>query len=273
MAPETCTTPVVVIPVFNAVPELARCLDALRATLPSNARVLIIDDASTDPAVAETLAMVPSHWEVLRQSENRGFVATANRGIGEAGDADVVLLNSDTVPAGDWLARIAVCAASDPAIASITPWTNNGEIASLPDFCRAAPIPDDPEAWARACAGAGPPEYPEIPTAVGFCMYLRRACIERIGAFDEQAFGRGYGEENDWCMRATKAGWRHVLCDDAFVAHAGNASFGPLGLKPGDEAMRALLKRHPDYLDIVRDFIDRDPLARVRERILEQMAR
>lgn len=274
LAPETCTTPVVVVPVFNAAPELGRCLEALRATLPSNARVLIIDDASTDPAVAGVLdENVPDEtagaWKVICQPENRGFVATANRGMAEAGDADVVLLNSDTMPAGDWLGRIAACAASDPEIASITPWTNNGEIASLPEFCRPAPVPDDPDAWARACAAAGPPEYPEIPTAVGFCMYLRRACVDEIGGFDEQAFGRGYGEENDWCMRAKKAGWRHVLCDDAFVAHAGNASFGPLGLAPGDEAMRALLARHPDYLDIVRDFIERDPLAPARRRVLQ----
>ena len=263
--------PALVIPVFNAVESLRRCLAAVRSSVGADTSVVVIDDASTDPAVAGVLEELAAGWQVIRQSENRGFVATANHGMRATGNRDVVLLNSDTIPAGDWLDRLAACADSDPSIASITPFTNNGEIVSLPEFCRAAPVPDDPEAWAEACRRAGPPQYPDIPTAVGFCMYMRRACIDAIGTFDEVAFGRGYGEENDWCMRAVAVGYRHVLCDDAFVAHEGNASFGPLGLGPGERAMRALLERHPDYLEIIQDFIRRDPLAPVRRRILEHL--
>ena len=263
--------PVVVIPVFNAPAQLERCLAAVRKSVDAATDVIVIDDASSDPAVAELLESRCDGWTVIRQPENRGFVATANRGMREAGRRDVVLLNADTVPVGDWLQRIGRCAESDSTIASITPFTNNGEIASLPAFCQASAVPEDPEAWARACRQAAGPCYPEIPTAVGFCMYMRRACIDRIGAFDEAAFGRGYGEENDWCMRAAADGWRHVLCDDAFVAHQGGASFGPLGLGPGDDAMRALLERHPGYLELVQDFIRRDPLAPVRRRVLEHL--
>jgi len=265
--------PAVVIPIFNAVEALRRCLAAVRATVPAQVPVVVIDDASTEPEVSRVLDELAAGWQVIGQARNAGFVATANQGMRRTGSRDVVLLNSDTIPAGDWLERLAACAASDASIASITPFTNNGEIASLPEFCQPAPVPHDLEAWARACRSAGPPQYPELPTAVGFCMYMRRACIDRIGGFDEQAFGRGYGEENDWCMRAAADGWRHVLCDDAFVAHQGSASFGPLGLGPGEEAMRVLLARHPGYLERVQDFISRDPLAPIRRRIVERIAR
>lgn len=258
----------VVVPVFNAPAQLGRCLDALRATVAGDQRVVIIDDASDDPEVERTLARLAQGWEVVRNRHNLGFVATANRGFELAGRDDVVLLNSDTVPAGAWLARLRACLDADGAIASATPFTNNGEIASLPAFCRSSPVPEDPEAWARACRAAGPPGYPDIPTAVGFCMALRRAAIDDVGGFDEAAFGRGYGEENDWCMRAGNAGWRHVLCDDAYVAHEGNASFGPLGLAPGGRAMETLVARHPDYPERVRSFIESDPLAPIRVRIL-----
>ena len=55
------------------------------------------------------------------------------------------------------------------------------------------------------------------------------------------------------------------------MAHEGGASFRPLGLAPGDRAMRTLLARHPDYLDRVRAFIDRDPLAPLRARVLARL--
>ena len=219
------------------------------------------------------LGECPDSWLVVEQPINRGFVATANHGMALAAPNDVVLLNADTVPAGEWLHRLAVCLASDARIASATPFTNNGEIASLPEFCRAAPVPTDPGCWARACREAGAPVYPDIPTAVGFCMAMRRAAIDDIGDFDAETFGRGYGEENDWCMRALKAGWRHVLCDDAFVAHVGNASFGPLGLAPDEASMQRLLTRHPDYLERIRAFIDADPIRPCRERVLPRLTK
>ncbi len=262
----------VIVPVFNAPDETRRCLRALRRTLEGDpARVMVIDDASTDPTIPGALKEVcDPAWSVERNRRNLGFVGTVNLGMQRAGSDDVVLLNSDTVPAGTWLDRIRRCAASDPAIASITPWTNNGEIVSLPAFCEAAPVPDDVERWAAACA-AVEPCYPDLPTAVGFCMFLRRACLDEIGRFDAETFGRGYGEENDWCMRATGAGWRHVLCDSAFVAHQGQASFGPLGLAPGEESMQRLLGLHPDYLERVMAFIRSDPLAGPRERVLARL--
>lgn len=263
---------VVVVPVFNAPQETRRCLEALRDSLSAHQQVgvIVIDDASTDPAIAELMEVLPPDWVRVRNEANLGFVATANLGLALATRADVILLNSDTVVTRGWLEALLACAASDERIASVTPLTNHGEIASIPEFCRPNSWPDQPERWARACRESGSPEYPEVPTAVGFCMYLRRACIDAIGGFDERAFGRGYGEENDWCCRASAAGWRHVLCDHAFVAHRGGASFGPLGLKPGGQAMETLLARHPDYLDRVMAFIEADPVAARRRCIVER---
>src|SRR3546814_16309874 len=62
----------------------------------------------------------------------------------------------------------------------------------------------------RAVADVGAPAF-EVPTGNGFCMYIRRAMLEDVGLFDEQAFPVGYGEENDLCMRAIDAGWHHLV--------------------------------------------------------------
>ena len=104
-------------------------------------------------------------------------------------------------------------------------------------------------------------------------MAISLRAIARIGLFDEAAFGLGYGEENDFCVRATQAGFRNVLCDDAYVAHHGGASFGPLGLQADAQSMQRLLAKHPDYQHRVDEFIRRDPLSIRRQQILRCLER
>lgn len=263
--------PIVILPVFNALEALDACLASLEHTLPPGSRVWICDDASTDPRVAVLLAdwarrsALATH--LVRRERNLGFVANVNRAMAETAPADVVLLNSDTVATAGWLARIAACADSDARIATITPWSNNAEICSFPRFIEANPVPDDPDRIAEAAASAGPPSYPDLPTAVGFCMYVRRAAWTQCGGFDAETFGRGYGEENDFSLRVAGMGWRNVLCDTAYVAHSGNASFGPLGQGPGGENLARLTARWPDYNQRIAQFIMADPLRPLRDRL------
>jgi GT2 family glycosyltransferase len=215
---------------------------------------------------------LPVNWKFHVNQKNRGFVATANLGM-RLTQNDVVLLNSDTEPAPGWLQGLQRCLSSDPLIATATPWTNNGEIASIPGFCQVNPVPPDASAVAGVIARSGVAIYPELPTAVGFCMAISRSAIDRIGVFDEVLFGRGYGEENDFSRRAAQEGMRNVLCDDAYVVHLGGRSFGPIGLKPDESSMQRLLSRHPDYLRQVQAFIESDPLAARRAAIIDALDR
>jgi GT2 family glycosyltransferase len=271
-------TPVdIVVPVYNAAALLARCLAALaRCTAPAQARVLLIDDASPDPAIAPMLAAwaarSPLPTRVLRNPHNLGFVGTCNRGFAET-SGDVLLLNADTEVTPGWLPRMTAALAANPAIGTVTPFSNNAEICSWPGFCIAHPVPADADRIAQALAEAGPAEYPELPTAVGFCMLIRRALLDAIGDFDAATFGRGYGEENDFCRRAAGHGWRNVLASDAYVVHAGGGSFAPLGLKPGGDNLARLCARYPDYNARVAAFIAADPLAPLRARALAVHAR
>jgi GT2 family glycosyltransferase len=264
----------VVIPVYNATALLRRCLDALdRHTDPAQARVLVIDDASPDPAIAPLLA----HWQqasplapkVLRNDANLGFVGSVNRAIA-ATCGDVLLLNADTEVTPGWLPRMRRALDSDERVATVTPFSNNAEICSWPELCKAAPVPADAATIARAFAESGSPQYPQLPTAVGFCMLIRRTTLDAIGDFDRATFGRGYGEENDFCCRAAAHGWRNVLADDCYVVHAGGGSFAPLGLKPGGDNLARLLARYPRYNLAVAEFIAADPLAARRARVSER---
>ncbi len=262
----------VVIPVYNAHRELDRCLASVHATVPDDTEVLVIDDASPDSATVAVLRdwqeKTSASWKFLAVDENRGFVETANQGMRQTQN-DVILLNSDTEVTPGWLQGLQRCLASDVSIATATPWTNNGEIASLPKFCQANPIPPNSSAVAALIARTGSAIYPELPTSVGFCMAIARRAIDRIGVFDAILFGKGYGEENDFSMRAVRAGMRNVLCDDVYVVHLGGRSFGPIGLKPDESSMQRLLGRHSDYLRQVQEFIAADPLAPRRAAILK----
>ncbi len=261
----------IVVPVYNAAADLRRCVESVLAHTAGDYRLMLIDDASPDPAIrayfTELEARQLPQVTVLANATNLGFTLTANRGMecARAG-ADVVLLNSDTVVTRGWLDKLARCAQSDSTIGTITPFSNNAEICSLPRFCTDNPWPEtlDTEPMVRALELAAVPTYPDLPTGVGFCFYIRRALLDAIGAFDP-AFGLGYGEENDFCLRAAAAGFRNVLCDDAFVLHAGSSSFGDQRAELSRRNTALLLERHPQYLDLVRDFIAADPLRPLRE--------
>ena len=259
----------VVVPIHRGADVLRACLDSLARTIPPDVPVQLVDDASRDHGVETAIADFSRKHpatHVVVQDANLGFVRTVDAAMARTRH-DVVLLNSDTVTTRGWLERMQACAASDPRIATITPFSNNAEICSFPAFCVANPPPSDPERVARAAADAGSRTYPELPTAVGFCMYIRRAALDALGGFDAATFGRGYGEENDFCLRAAAHGWRNVLCDDAYVVHVGGQSFAPLGEKPGGENLARLVARYPRYNALVADFIARDPLAAIRKRI------
>jgi len=259
----------VVVPVYNAPDDLRRCVESVLAHTGGNYGLVLIDDASPDPAVRalfdEIAARGLGHVTLLANDTNLGFTGTANRGMSRS-RADVVLLNSDTIVTSGWLDALLRCAASNPRIGTITPFSNNAEICSYPLLCgnHEWPSGTDPEPLRDAIAAAAVPCYPDLPTGVGFCLYVRRALIDDIGVFDP-AFGAGYGEENDFCMRAAGAGWRNVLCDDAFVVHVGGRSFMGAKESLGVRNTALLLERHPRYLDLVRDFLAKDPIRALRE--------
>ncbi|MEO8751644.1 MAG: glycosyltransferase [Casimicrobiaceae bacterium] len=259
----------VVVPVYNAPDDVRLCVASVLAHLRPDVRLVLIDDASPDTRIADIFAEMETraHPQVvlLRNEQNLGFTGTANRGM-QLSRADVILLNSDTIVTAGWLDAIMHCAATDARIGTITPFTNNAEILSFPRFCEDNPWPPgaDPEPVRAALAAVAVPTYPDIPTGVGFCLYVRRALLDDVGLFD-MVFGLGYGEENDLCVRAAKVGWRNVLADNAFVVHTGGKSFAGQKSELGVRNMALLVERHPEYLDMVRAYIGADPLRPLRQ--------
>ena len=261
----------VIIPAYGATAALTRCLESVVEHATDDIQVYLADDASPGDPFRELVTQVGSllgrRFRAVRRETNLGFVGNVNLAFADT-VGDVVLLNSDAVVTSGWLDRLSCAFASDRRIATATPWSNNAEICSLPEFCRASPVPADSAVWAQAAVSSGAPQYPDLPTGVGFCMAIRRATLDQIGDFDQATFGRGYGEENDFCCRAEGHGWRNVLCDDAYVAHEGGVTFSAEGMQPGGENLARLVARYPDYNRRVAEFIMADPLRARREAVV-----
>ena len=261
----------IVIPVYQGREETLSCVASVLASCGKEARIVLIDDGSPDPLLSAALADLAAREPVilLRNPRNEGFPAAANRGLALNREHDVVLLNADTLVHGDWLARLRAAAYRAPDIGTATPLSNRGSIASYPagdDYeCSAA----EGRALDALAADRNAGEAVELPTGIGFCLYLRRDCLDQVGFFDAQTFASGYGEENDFCMRARELGWRHVLAADVFVNHCGARSFGRRRSALMERNGRLIDLRYPHYSGLVAAFLAADPLHTIRRRLDE----
>jgi GT2 family glycosyltransferase len=254
----------VIVPVYEGYEEVCRCLESVLGSANKVAhRCVVIDDCSPNAEIKRYLQELATtgRIELFSNEQNLGFVKTVNRGMHLSSNHDVVLLNSDTVVANDWLDRLLCTAQADPATGTVTPLSNNAEICSFPRLCHDNALPQGysteqvDAVLATSLAGT----FIEIPTAVGFCMYIKRACLDDVGYFDADLFKLGYGEENDFCLRARARGWKNVLAADCFVYHAGGVSFSDRKQQLVNNAMQILDRKYPSYHAEIADFIRADP--------------
>jgi GT2 family glycosyltransferase/glycosyltransferase involved in cell wall biosynthesis len=248
----------VVIPVYNALEDVKACLQALRE-MPNGypLRALVINDGSdaeTTQWLRGACAGLDSdgvQFLLIEQPENLGYTQAVNRGL-KASDAPyVVTLNSDTIVTPYWLDGLIRCMTSDPAIGVCGPLSNAASWQNVPELyapdgsfaINALPLGMTALEMAEVVRDASRKAYPRSSFVNGFCFMIRRAVLEAVGYMDETSFPLGYGEENDFCLRAQDAGFELAYADDTYVFHAKSKSFGSarrLALsQQGSDAIRA----------------------------------
>ncbi|MDV6320552.1 glycosyltransferase [Chromohalobacter sp. HP20-39] len=264
----------VIIPVYRGLEETCAAVTTASETLDRTwARLIVINDCSPEPEVVQWLRENRKvlDFEFLENKQNLGFVGTVNRGLKLNPEADVLLLNSDVEVANDWLLRLQDCAYSRKQVASVTATANNATICSFPVFCEDNKLLSGHSVQSidEVFRDSVPASMAvEVPSGVGCCMYLRRDAINKIGVFDQEVFGRGYGEENDWCQRAIQCGWKNLHALNVFVYHKGAVSFAEESNPRVEENLRKLQDRHPTYNADVHAFIRQDPARSWRVRLL-----
>lgn len=219
----------IIIPIYNAYDDLKICLESIyQYTDLLNNRLILINDNSSDERIKSFLdEQKKENVIVIHNEKNKGFSNNINLGMSQSEDKDVILLNSDTIVTKNWVEKMVACAYSDSSIGTVTPLSNNATLCSVPNFCEENTLPDGMtvDQMATIVEECSFKKYPRITVAHGFCMLVKREVIDSIGMFDAETFGRGYGEENDFCNRAEQMGYIHVMCDDTYIYHSGTKSF------------------------------------------------
>jgi GT2 family glycosyltransferase/glycosyltransferase involved in cell wall biosynthesis len=267
----------IVIPIYNAYDFTVRCIELVYKNTDVNYNLYLINDCSTDVRIGAFLDDLAKKERprllkkllIINNEENMGFIKSVNKALRNT-ENHVVLLNTDTEVPPEWLKRLLYPLVEDEMTATVTPFSNSATICSYPNFCEdnALPTGFSSSSLDAVFKKYGGQAFIEIPTGVGFCMAMRKQLIKEIGGFDT-IYGKGYGEENDWCRHAVKNGYRNVMVTDLFVYHKHGVSFNEQKEKKRqdriNENLQILNERYPDYGRRVNDFIASDPLRIVRD--------
>ena len=255
----------IIIPVYNGYAFLSPLFDSIEEHTTVPYRLIVVHDCSPDERVGPYLRKrLEKHPDavLIEHTQNQGFLKSVNEAYQHT-QHHFVLLNTDTEVPKYWLERLMYPILHMEKVASTTPFTNAGQIASFPLFLEDNEIFDGMEVDALDSTFRDVNAenfYTEVPTGVGFCMGINRHAAKTIGMFDEAAFGKGYAEENDWCQRAIAAGYRNLIVPNLFVYHKHGGSFS------SEEKQRllqqnlaTLTEKHPNYLQDVSAYIQKDP--------------
>jgi O-antigen biosynthesis protein len=263
----------VIVPVYDDYEATKACLDSLEAQGSRIATyITVIDDCSPD---ANLRALIEDRaargmFTLLRNEENLGFARSVNHVLEHLGPSDVLLLNADTVLPRGAIDRLAEVAHAFAGVATITPLSNNGEFTSFPrpNVCNPLPMLADIQALHDLASTTNAGEVIDLPTGVGFCLYITRSGIAAVGRLSE-AYSRGYYEDVDFCLTAREMGFRNVCATDVFVGHVGTRSF--LDEKRGlvVRNLAILSDRFPGHEIDCASFLKADPLAPARARLEE----
>lgn len=223
----------IIVCVHNALEDTQKCLDSIVSHTSNPYQLILIDDGSNDSTKKFLKEFAESQGTSLHRNEKPlGYTFAANQGLRLSRSDYIILLNSDTIVTPEWLDRMIMCAESNTNIGLVGPLSNQASWQSIPDFESNGDwaennLPEDIDVndMAALVAQYSGRFYPEIPFLNGFCLLVKRGVLEDLGYFDEENFGSGYGEENDYCLRARIKGWKLALADDVYIYHAHSKSY------------------------------------------------
>lgn len=221
-------------------------------------KIYIINDCPTSDGSGYLQAeTTKAGFEYLENPENIGFLKTVNIGfeIAKNNSANLILLNSDTLPYSGSFRELLACFAADPMLGCVAPRSNNATICNIlpspvyiesnDDFIRVTALFDRTKKLV--------PQITYAPVTNGFAIAIKSSVIQSFGGYSE-VFNPGYEEENEYCLRVSAHGFKIGIANHSFIGHLEGRSFG---LKAGRTELRdrnhaILLSMYPYYYDLLR---------------------
>ena len=230
---------------WNAGALLSQAVDTIVAYHPSiEYEIVVVDNASTDDSIAQLRSGTAGktleqqgRLRIIQNDQNRGFGAANNQAFKATNSPLVLVLNPDTQVTAGSIDRLIETVRSDSRVGAAGPRILNPDGSLQISVWR-----NPPAAWEiflsslklylmlpRRFRGelllGGHWEHNHertVPMLGGAAILVRREVIETVGGFDERY--HMYGEDHDWCLRITQAGWLLTFQPEATVFHHGGWS-------------------------------------------------
>ena len=205
----------IIIPTYNLPEMTVACLNSIRQHT-SDYRIIWVDNGSSEAAKDQVCAVLSDmpHVAVMLDS-NTGFIKATNAGIRASDAPYLCLLNNDTEVEAAWLERMLAVFDDDPKIGLVGPTTT-------------AHSWQNRETVFKALYGQPPPRWLYVHTMLAFfCTVIRGEVIDSVGLLDE-GYGVGFGDDDDYCRRVVKAGWKMALAMDVLIKHHHRTTFKSL---------------------------------------------
>lgn len=258
----------IVVPVYGDWESLKECIQSLKKSIPilSNDEVLLVNDCGPEADVIEANILrairYRHNFKYFRNSNNMGFVRNCNNAVLNLSreDNDVVLLNSDAIVTKGALQKMKQVLYSRDNIGAVCPRSNAATIFSIPVNNHTHNMQESYRLFRKIKNSL--PMYYLSPIAHGFCMMIRREVVDRYGLFDE-IYGKGYGEENDFCMRIRSQGWGCAVSNWSYVFHYKARSFTEERRSRQVEVNEGILdSRYPNYRADIEMYVNSDQVQK-----------
>jgi len=262
----------IITPTWNNEDYTIRCFESIKKNT-NNYIIIWVDNGSlleSRKKVEDFLNKNEIPYEAIYNQENLGFVKATNQGMRKAlelGADYLVLENNDTEVYEGWLERMIETAESDEKIGLVgpitSPCTTLQSIINLKDiygeeFKDLPEYQNNPEEYAALIRNLYNKESIESKTELAFfSVLIKDKVVKKIGFLSEE-FGVGFGDDNDYCLRAKKAGWKLFLAKDVFVFHNHRTTFKSIYSKNQIEKMlkknsEIYKKKHSSFIENMRN--------------------
>jgi GT2 family glycosyltransferase len=240
-----------IIPVFGIKAQVEKTLSILNDH-PLVKEIIIVDDgsSSSDFGKLKELANSSKKTILAKHIRNRGFSAACNTGIAlSEAKNDILLINSDSIVPSSSISLLTIHSCIQPLAATIGAISNANGFFSVnlsEKLARSLELGDD--IVNKILLRISPVAHEEVVTNNGYVLYVTREALEKIGLFDGSIYGKGYGEESDFCLRASKAGLINICSFIACGFHYSASSFGSRKTELKKLNSAVIRAMYPEYL-------------------------